>query len=100
MAGTARWQPGSCGDGSGCSVNTSLFSGSGPKQGSGQKHAIHAVCRGQRGWEQIHRFPELGHSSLRDFSGWISREADGSMQVKFISNAVSCQVVSYKSDPF
>lgn len=36
----------------------------------------------------------------QDFTGWISREADGGIQVKFISNAVSHQVVSYKSDPF
>lgn len=36
----------------------------------------------------------------RDFAGWVSREVDGVIQVKFISNAVSHQVVSYKSDPF
>lgn len=66
-----------CGDGSGCSVNTSLFSGSGPKQGSGHKHAIHAVCCGQTGWEQIHGFLEPGAQLIARFlqvdiegSGW------------------------------
>lgn len=94
-------------DRAGVLLKTSLFSASGPERDSGHKHAIPAVCLGQTGWEQNHGFPmdkmgflSWGHSSLRDFSGWISREADGGMQVKLVSNAVSCQVVSCKSDLF
>lgn len=98
---------------------TSLSSGSGPNLCHYGKHIIRAVCLSRVVWRQICGFPvdkvkwvsrarilSWGHSSAAQMcrgisqGGYPGKRMVVNIQVKFISNAVSHQVVSYKSDPF